>query len=92
MRLGNCLAMPNYVRRLGSFGKSRAKLMLSLGDLVNSEKAMDAVFLAPLVPADALEETLQDGANSPLARAPLTIKVSKGAIRRLQARDRWRGE
>jgi hypothetical protein len=55
--------------------------------LLNAEETMDTVFLARLTPTEALEGTLQDGVNSPLS-ARLLIEVSKGTIRRLQARDR----
>lgn len=84
--IGNCLSMPNYARLLSGFGESRAKRMLLLGDLLDAEDAFAAGFLARLVAPDALEATLTEVVAQLLANAPLTLAVSKEAIRRLQAR------
>lgn len=85
--IGNCLSMPNYQRLLAGFGESRAKRMLLLGDLLSAEEALDAGFLARLVAPEALDQTLAEVVTQLLANAPLTLAVSKEAIRRLQARD-----
>jgi enoyl-CoA hydratase/carnithine racemase len=85
--IGNCLSMPNYSRLLAGFGESRAKRMLLLGDLLSAEEAAEAGFLARLVAPEALEDTLAAVVEQLLANAPLTLAVSKEAIRRLQARD-----
>lgn len=85
--LGNCLAMPNYARTLAAFGESRAKRMLLLADLLTAEEAQEAGFLARLVAPEALDECLAEVVAQLLANAPLTLEVSKEAIRRLQERD-----
>jgi enoyl-CoA hydratase/carnithine racemase len=85
--LGNCLSMPSYARLLSGFGESRAKRMLLLGELLTAEEASDAGFLARLVAPEAIEEALGEIVAQLLANAPLTLAVSKEAIRRLQARD-----
>lgn len=84
--IGNCLSMPNYARLLSGFGESRAKRMLLLGDLLSAEEALEAGFLARLVEAHALERSVEETLARLLANAPLTLAVSKEAIRRLQAR------
>jgi enoyl-CoA hydratase len=83
--IGNCLSMPSYARLLAGFGESRAKRMLLLGDLLSAEEALQAGFLAQLVAPEALDETLEAVIGQLLANAPLTLAVSKEAIRRLQA-------
>lgn len=85
--IGNCLSMPNYARLLAGFGESRAKRMLLLGELLSAEEAMSAGFLARLVAPEALETAFNDTIAQLLANAPLTLAVSKEAIRRLIARD-----
>jgi enoyl-CoA hydratase len=85
--IGNCLSMPSYARLLAGFGESRAKRMLLLGDLLSAEEASEAGFLARLVPPEAIEDTLAGVVAQLLENAPLTLAVSKEAIRRLQARD-----
>lgn len=85
--LGNCLAMPNYARMLAGFGESRAKRMLLLGDLLSAREAQEAGFLARLVAPEAIEDTLAEVIAQVLANAPLTLEISKEAIRRIQAGD-----
>lgn len=84
--IGNCLSMPNYARLLAGFGEARAKRMLLLGDLLPAEEALEAGFLARLVAPEAIEDTLAGVIAQLLENAPLTLAVSKEAIRRLQAR------
>lgn len=85
--IGNCLSMPNYARLQAGFGESRAKRMLLLGDLLSAEEAMSAGFLARLVAPNALDAALDETVKLLLANAPLTLAVSKEAIRRLQERN-----
>jgi enoyl-CoA hydratase/carnithine racemase len=61
--------------------------MLLLGDLLSAEEALDSGFLARLVAPETLDQTLAEVVTQLLANAPLTLAVSKEAIRRLQARD-----
>jgi enoyl-CoA hydratase/carnithine racemase len=84
--LGNCLSMPNYARLLAAFGESRAKRMLLLGELLSAEEAQAAGFLAALVPRQELEAAIERVVGQLLANAPLTLEVSKEAIRRLKER------
>jgi enoyl-CoA hydratase/carnithine racemase len=83
--LGNCLSMPNYARLLQGFGESRAKRMLLLGELLSAEEAASAGFLAALVAREEFEATIVRVVEQLLANAPLTLAVSKEAIRRLKA-------
>jgi enoyl-CoA hydratase/carnithine racemase len=85
--LGNCLSMPNYARLLAGFGESLAKRMLLLGDLLDAEEARQAGFLARLVPADEIDKTAQELIAQLLGNAPLTLEVSKEAIRRLKLQN-----
>jgi enoyl-CoA hydratase/carnithine racemase len=85
--LGNCLSMPNYARLLAAFGESRAKRMLLLGELLSAEEAQAAGFLAALVPRQEFEAAIERVVAQLLANAPLTLEVSKAAIRRLKWRD-----
>ena len=84
--LGNCLSMPNYARLLAAFGESRAKRMLLLGELLSAEEAQAAGFLAALVPPQEFEAAIERVVTQLLANAPLTLEVSKEAIRRLKER------
>ena len=90
--LGNCLSMPNYARLLAAFGEPRAKRMLLLGELLSAEEAQAAGFLAALVPREEFEAAIQRLVGQLLANAPLTLEVSKEAIRRLKERDLPNGD
>ncbi len=84
--LGNCLSMANYARLLAAFGESRAKRMLLLGELLSAEEAQAAGFLADLVPPEKFEAAIERVVAQLCANAPLTLAVSKEAIRRLNER------
>lgn len=85
--IGNCLSMPNYARLVAGFGESRAKRMLLLGDLLDAGEAVDSGFLARLAAPGEIDTVLAAVTAQILANAPLTLAVSKEAIRRIQARD-----
>ena len=79
--------MPNYARLLAGFGESRAKRMLLLGDLLSAEEARDAGSSPGWSPPRRSTRRVAEVVGQLLANAPLTLAVSKEAIRRLQARD-----
>lgn len=81
--LGNCLSIVNYARLLAGFGEGRAKRMLLLGDLLDAEEALAAGFLTRIVPREALEEEIAAITTRLVENAPLTMKASKEALRRL---------
>lgn len=85
--VGNCLGMESYARLLAAFGESRAKRMLLMAELLSAEEAMAAGFLARLVPPEEIDVALADVVGRLLENAPLTLAVSKEAIRRIKAVD-----
>jgi enoyl-CoA hydratase/carnithine racemase len=85
--IGNCVSMRTYQRIVGGFGEARAKRMLLLAEFIDAEEAMQAGFLARLVAADVLEETVATVVTTILENAPLTLRVSKEAIARLRPTD-----
>jgi enoyl-CoA hydratase len=84
--LGNCLSMSSYARLLAGFGESRAKRMLLLGELLSADEAQAAGFLSALVPPGEFEAAIDSVVTQLLSNAPLTLAVSKEAIRRLNQR------
>jgi enoyl-CoA hydratase/carnithine racemase len=83
--LGNCLSMANYARLVAAFGAPRARRMLLLADTVGAEEARDCGFLTEI--AEAAELDAKAGALcARLAKhAPVTMRASKEAIRRIVA-------
>ncbi len=91
--LGNCLSMANTARLIESVGPGRARELLLTARLVGAEEAQAIGLINGVVPPDALERHTLDVAESITNNAPLTVQVSKEAIRRiLQARRGVEGD
>ncbi len=82
--LGNCLSMANYARLLDAVGPARAKELLVTARLLSAEEARAIGLVNAVVPADLLEQHVNDVAATICQNAPLTLQVSKEAIRRIQ--------
>ncbi len=82
--LGNCLSMQNYARVVASLGPSLAKRMLILGDTVTAEEAKTVGYLLDVVEPAAVDARVGELCDRLARNAPITMRVSKEAIRRLQ--------
>ena len=83
--LGNCLSISNYVRLVALLGPARVKDIIFTARLIEAEEACKIGLLGEVLPD---YETLQSRANE-LARtvasqAPLTLQVTKEALRRIK--------
>ena len=81
--LGNCLSMENYARLVAGFGASRAKRMLLLAENLVAEEALASGFLSEIVAAAELDRRVSELTERLTHHAPITMRVSKEAIRRL---------
>jgi enoyl-CoA hydratase/carnithine racemase len=85
--LGNCLSMANYARFLDLLGPSRLKEMVFRARLMDALEALAAGFVHEIVPPEAIEARVREIAHEVASHAPITIAVTKEAVRRiLQAR------
>ena len=82
--LGNCLSMQAYARYMDLFGPSRLKEMIFTARLLPAEEALAAGFVHEIVPADAIEARVRELAQTIASHAPITLWVTKEAVRRLQ--------
>ena len=82
--LGNCLSMKACARYLDLLGPSRLKEMILTARLLTADEALAAGFVHEIVAAEAIEARVQELAQSIAALAPLTLRVTKEAVRRLQ--------
>jgi enoyl-CoA hydratase len=83
--LGNCLSISNYARLAALLGPARVKDIIFTARLIEAEEARKIGLLGEVLPN---YETLQSRANE-LARtvasqAPLTLQVTKEALRRIK--------
>lgn len=90
--LGNCLSMQSYARIVAGFGEGRAKRMLLLGEMIDADEALTAGFLARAVDPEELDATAGDILERLLRNAPVTMAVSKVAIRRVLSGAPGNGE
>jgi len=83
--LGNCLSMANYVRLVALLGPARVKDILFTGRLVAAPEALAIGLLSEVLPDYAALQARADELGRTLAsRAPLTLRVTKEALRRIK--------
>jgi enoyl-CoA hydratase/carnithine racemase len=83
--LGNCLSIANCARLVDLVGEARAKDILLRARLVDAEEAQQAGLANEVVPAEALHGRVREVALELAGHAPITLRVTKEAIRRLRA-------
>jgi enoyl-CoA hydratase/carnithine racemase len=86
--LGNCLSVANLARLVDLIGPARTKDLLYRARLVDGDEALRAGLVSEVVPAGRLHERVREVATELAASAPVTLRVTKEEIRRLQASRR----
>jgi enoyl-CoA hydratase len=83
--LGNCLSMSNYARLAALIGPAKTIEMIFTARLVGAEEAKAIGFVGEVVPdAEALSIRGEELARTIAANAPLTLRATKEALRRLR--------
>jgi enoyl-CoA hydratase len=82
--LGNCLSLANYARLLDAVGPGLAKELLFRARLATAEEAKSAGLLNEVVPKGQAYPRALEVAVEIAEHAPLTIQVTKEALRRLR--------
>ena len=83
--LGNCLSMQAVARYVDLLGPSRFKELIFTARLMPAEEALAAGFVHEIVAPDALDARVRELAETLASHAPITLWVTKEAVRRLQA-------
>jgi enoyl-CoA hydratase len=86
--LGNCLSAANYARLVDLIGPSRTKDLMFTARLLDAAEAHDLGLVTRLVPHAELDATVRALAASMATHAPLTLRATKEAVRRIQAHRR----
>jgi len=81
--LGNCLSAANVARIVAAFGVGRAKRMLLLAETLSAEEAKQCGFVIEIAEASELEARADALCARLKQHAPVTMRVSKEAIRRV---------
>ncbi|MET0670026.1 MAG: enoyl-CoA hydratase/isomerase family protein [Xanthobacteraceae bacterium] len=81
--LGNCLSVANYARLIASIGMPRAKKMLLLAENITAEEALAGGFLVEIVQPADVDKRIAELTDRLVRQAPITMRVTKEAMRRL---------
>jgi enoyl-CoA hydratase len=81
--LGNCLSVANYARVVASVGLARAKKMLLLAENITAEEALAGGFLVEIVQPADVDKRVAELTDRLVHHAPVTMRVTKEAMRRL---------
>ena len=81
--LGNCLSVANYARLVASIGMARAKKMLLLAENISAEEALAGGFIVEIVQPADVDKRVAELTDRLVHHAPITMRVTKEAMRRL---------
>jgi enoyl-CoA hydratase/carnithine racemase len=82
--LGNCLSIENYARLVALIGPARTKELILTARTFSAEEALAAGLATKIVPVSELDERVDELCASLESHAPITMRVTKEAVRRLQ--------
>jgi enoyl-CoA hydratase/carnithine racemase len=86
--LGNCLSVANHARLVDLIGPARTKELLFTARFLEAREADALGLITRLVEPSAIDAAVRELADAIADKAPLTIRVTKEAIRRLVLRRR----
>lgn len=81
--VGNCLSIGNNALLIAGFGVARTKKMLLSAELLDANEAVQAGYLAEIVAPEELDGRVKELSERLAGNAPITMRVTKEAIRRL---------
>ncbi len=81
--LGNCLSVANYARMVAALGMARAKKVLLLAENITAEEALAGGFLVEIVQPADVDKRVAELTDRLVHHAPVTMRVTKEAMRRL---------
>ena len=84
LTVGNCLSMANIARLLAAFGAALTRRMLLLAEMLTAHEVGDCHF-AELVGGDEMDVRINSLCHRLAGSAPLTVRATREAIRRLAA-------
>jgi enoyl-CoA hydratase len=83
--LGNCLSMSNYARLVSLLGSARVKDIIFTARLIGAAEAHAAGLLSEVLPDHAaLQSRANELARTVASQAPLTLRATKEALRRIR--------
>jgi enoyl-CoA hydratase/carnithine racemase len=83
--LGNCLSMANLARLSALIGAARVKEVIFTARLIEAEEARGIGLVSEVVAAESLAARADELARVVASHAPLTLRATKMALRKLRA-------
>jgi len=81
--LGNCLAAGTCARLVAELGVARTKRLILLAEMLSATEAREAGFVSAIVEDNALDDHVAAMVGRLAQHAPVTMRVTKEAIRRV---------
>lgn len=81
--LGNCLSMANYARFVDLIGPARTKDLLFTGRLMDAAEAATLGLVTHIADEETIDTDVRALADTIATHAPLTIRATKEALRRI---------
>ena len=81
--VGNCLSMANYARLVANLGAARTKALLFTADFMSAEEARTLGFVVGVIEPDTFDAALNDLCARIATHAPVTLQVTREAVRRI---------
>jgi len=86
--LGNCLSAANYARFVEMVGPAHVKDLMFTGRLVDATEAASLGLVTRMAEAETIDAVVHELADTISGNAPLTIRATKEALRRIQRSQR----
>ena len=83
--LGNCLSMDNYARLVALIGAPRTVELIYTARTMAADEALDCGLVSEVVSRAELDTRVGELCDRIIGHAPITLRVTKEAIRRLRA-------
>ncbi len=83
--LGNCLSIENYARLAELMGVGRVKDLIFTARSIGAEEALAVGLATEVVPAETIEAHVADLCERVASHAPITLRATKEALRRLRS-------
>ena len=81
--VGNCLSMANYARLVASLGAARTSAMLFTAELMGADEARAIGFVTRVVAPGEFDDTVDALSARIASHSPITLQVTREAIRRV---------
>jgi enoyl-CoA hydratase len=83
--LGNCLSMSTYARLVALVGPARTLHLIYTASFLTAEQALGAGLVSEVIAPGELEDRVRELTEQLCRHAPITMRVTKEAVRRLRA-------